>query len=486
MSILVPIAIPLYLPITYSHIIPSTATTAVIVIVCSVLICRTRSFTFVFRDTVKSNHTPANHHVMYDFSKVLLRVWQCLLIAPVTLRWKPAGGNAQRRRSHYAFNAWWYAFNLAVLAACVAGGMWTVAEDARAFTAGRSMRIQNTSSAVVTTLQVTLQCLVCTLAVACSAGRHVMLLDIERHLNRTDAVFRVSADQPLARYTPTLVAFHAALFAVDGYLWYALSPATWMYCVCYVYMFIDLATMLMYAQVAWNIGRRFEDINAAIEYKLAGIQSNVTAAAFDRGFRGNNGCRPPQRVWTFAGHTAVVVSPDPVPPADCRYDPKNISIAKLQDLHWSLCNSIKIVNDKFGWQLFLQLFCNCVQLIVTPYFMIINLFYPVVYGSTDIKFILIQVVWVLTHLSHLLLIVLPTSYATRKGEKTAEIICKYLTIDIEPGDMKQLEIFVLQLQKYAIDFSACGIVNLHRSTITTIIGTALTYLVILIQFQNSD
>lgn len=101
----------------------------------------------------------------------------------------------------------------------------------------------------------------------------------------------------------------------------------------------------------------------------------------------------------------------------CNYnfiDLKNVSISKLQELHWSLCNSIKMVNDHFGWQLFLQLFSNCVQLIVTPYFMIMDLFYPVVYGSTDIKFILIQVVWVLTHLSHLLLIVLPTSYATKK------------------------------------------------------------------------
>jgi len=26
-----------------------------------------------------------------------------------------------------------------------------------------------------------------------------------------------------------------------------------------------------------------------------------------------------------------------------------------------------------------------------------------------------------------------------QGEKTAEIICKYLTIDIEPGDMKQVK-----------------------------------------------
>lgn len=104
---------------------------------------------------------------------------------------------------------------------------------------------------------------------------------------------------------------------------------------------------------------------------------------------------------------------------------KTISIAKLQELHWSLCNSIKMVNDKFGWQLFLQLFCNCVHLIVTPYFVLLDLFYPVVYGSTDIKFILLQVVWVLTHLSHLLLIVLPTSYATRKvSQKLIHLIRK--------------------------------------------------------------
>lgn len=103
-------------------------------------------------------------------------------------------------------------------------------------------------------------------------------------------------------------------------------------------------------------------------------------------------------------------------------DIKYISIAKLQELHWCLCNSIEMVNDKFGWQLFLELFLNCVQLIVTPYFMIIDLFYPVVYGSTDIKFILIQVVWILTHLINLLLIVLPTSYASKKVSQQFKIL----------------------------------------------------------------
>lgn len=240
-----------------------------------------------------------------------------MFIAPVIIRRKPAIGNGVQPQSYYAFSVWWYAFNLTVMVACVIVGVWAVVEDARASSTGRSLRIQNTSSAIVTALQVTLQCLVCGLAITCSAGRHSMLQDIERHLNHADAVLRVSTGQPAAWYTVVLVTFHAALFTVDCYLWSSLSPVTWMYCVCYVYMFIDLATMLMYAHIAWNIGRRFENINKAIECKFAGFQAGV-APAFDHSCRGR-GCRPPQQVWTFAGHTSVVVSVNPVATAERQY-----------------------------------------------------------------------------------------------------------------------------------------------------------------------
>lgn len=32
-----------------------------------------------------------------------------------------------------------------------------------------------------------------------------------------------------------------------------------------------------------------------------------------------------------------------------------------------------------------------------------------------------------------------------QGEKTAVIICKYLTIDIEPDDMKQVDTYILPI-----------------------------------------
>ncbi|XP_025410155.1 gustatory receptor for sugar taste 43a-like [Sipha flava] len=413
---------------------------------------------------------------MYGCSRVLLKLWQCLLIAPV-VRNRGGGGG---RGDEYTFNAVWYTFNLSVLCACLVCGLAAVSDDLQAAKGGRSLRMQNTSSAVVTVLQISLEFITCAMAVISSAARHRTLLAIERQLKRVDAALATCPGQPVARYSLALITVHVVLCVVDGRMWYALSSISWLYGVSYVYLSIDLAAMLMYAQIAWNIGRRFEDINAEVEVKLLGFKHNMTAA--------HRGHRMPLRVRKFARNTifvsTVISTPGPADSHDMNM--KNISISNLQELHWSLCNSIKMVNDTFGWQLFLQLFCNCVQLIVTPYFMIMDLFYPVIYGSTDIKFIMLQVIWVLTHLSHLLLIVLPTSYATAKGEETAVIICKYLTIKLEPDDMKQFEIFALQSQKYAINFSACGIVNLHRSSITTIIGTALTYLVILIQFQNSD
>lgn len=215
---------------------------------------------------------------MYGCSTALLRVWQCLLIAPVTRR-RPekSAGDADE----YAFSGSWYALNLCATAACAAGGAYAVLNDARTAKAGRgSLRMQNKSSAVVTVLQVTLQCMVCVTAVCRSAGRHRVLCEIGRRLRAADAALgstaaaaatgrpRPAADDALGRPSLLLVALHAALYAVDCHSWYAISPVSWMYFVCYAYLSVGLAAMLMYAQVAWNIGRRFERVNAAVERRL--------------------------------------------------------------------------------------------------------------------------------------------------------------------------------------------------------------------------
>lgn len=212
---------------------------------------------------------------MYSYSRILLNVWRCCFIAPVIR--KPADTNGG---DQYAVSTLWYVTNLGVLFACLASGVWTVVDDLNASNVGRSLRMQNTSSAVVTVVQLSLMSMVCTLAVTGSAGRHRTLMDIERQLRRVDAALGVTVRQTMGPLSFFLVMFHAVLFTVDGYLWYNLSPVSWMYFVCYVYLFIDLAAMLMYAQIARNIGSRFDRVNVEIERKLAGSWKNISTSAY--------------------------------------------------------------------------------------------------------------------------------------------------------------------------------------------------------------
>lgn len=198
--------------------------------------------------------------------------------------------------------------NLGVLCACLAFGLWAVMDDLRAAKDGRSLRMQNTSAAIVTVLQVALMSMACAVAVTGSAGRHGALLEIERQLRHVDRALDVRAGQPVARCACALLAFHAVLFAVDGYLWHTFSPSSWMYFVCYVFLFIELAVMLMYAQIAWSIGLRFEYINAEIEAKLAamsGVRSRPTGGWHAVPSYG----RPLHEFKGFAGAAAAFIEP---------------------------------------------------------------------------------------------------------------------------------------------------------------------------------
>lgn len=232
---------------------------------------------------------------MYEFSNVLLRLWQYFFIAPVTRRRPGSGGSGEDK---YVFNSWWHALNVAVLCACLAVTLCAVMDDLHASKTGRSLRMPNTSAAVVTLLQMVLMSMVCVFSVTRSADRHQTLLAIGRQLRHVDAVLGASSSQPMVRYAFVLVAFHAALFTADGFLWYSLNPINWMYCICYVYLLIELAAMLMYAEIAWSIGLRFQEVNVEIERKLAVFRKTSNGAA----------CGRPQRSWKFAGNVVVAVS----------------------------------------------------------------------------------------------------------------------------------------------------------------------------------
>ncbi|XP_050437380.1 uncharacterized protein LOC126843718 [Adelges cooleyi] len=124
------------------------------------------------------------------------------------------------------------------------------------------------------------------------------------------------------------------------------------------------------------------------------------------------------------------------------------------------------------------------NLIVFPNILRTRIANTVSLGPLHYGFVIIYVVWIFCLLATLLLMVLPSSYAASKAESTAVSVCKYLNVYLVPDDMKQLELFVLQLHKHKVRFSICGVVDLQISTVTKMIGTIITYLLIFIQLQN--
>ncbi|XP_049853046.1 gustatory receptor for sugar taste 43a-like [Schistocerca gregaria] len=108
------------------------------------------------------------------------------------------------------------------------------------------------------------------------------------------------------------------------------------------------------------------------------------------------------------------------------------------------------------------------------------------YGQTDPAFLSLQLMWILIHVSKLFLIVQPCSATCNEAKKTGSIVVKLLNVELQLPMKRQLEVFAMQLIHRNVEFSAFGFCNLDFPLIASIAGAVTTYLVILIQFQNSD
>ncbi|XP_075220119.1 gustatory receptor for sugar taste 43a-like isoform X2 [Lycorma delicatula] len=128
----------------------------------------------------------------------------------------------------------------------------------------------------------------------------------------------------------------------------------------------------------------------------------------------------------------------------------------LSDLHWMLCGAVQTTNAIFGGQLLAAMLCIFVHIIITPYFFFLDILYPSSTGFLNVSYLAVQSLWIVTHIMELVLLVLPCAATTHQANKTSTIICKLLNKEMSSETRKQVA------------------------------GAVTTYLVILIQFQNSD
>ncbi|XP_029708535.1 RING finger and CHY zinc finger domain-containing protein 1 isoform X3 [Aedes albopictus] len=73
-----------------------------------------------------------------------------------------------------------------------------------------------------------------------------------------------------------------------------------------------------------------------------------------------------------------------------------------------------------------------------------------------------------------------------KSNKTSEILHRYNSLHMDAQLKQTVEMFLIQLMHHPIKFTACGMFTLDYSVLFSIITSATSYLIILIQFELAD
>ncbi|XP_072744479.1 gustatory receptor for sugar taste 43a-like [Anoplolepis gracilipes] len=251
----------------------------------------------------------------------------------------------------------------------------------------------------------------------------------------------------------------------------------------YVMYIVIIMMEVQYSMIVYNVGQRFSRINKSIENI---IKSGKITNQFRRDL-GLAGDLQDQGHISYIrqemmGNTRMFRK-SKIMDSTLTNDGRNFtdSISKLVTVHESLCDTISLINSAYGVVVLAITITCLINLIITPYFLIME-----TDGRLETLFLVVQILWCIFHIWRLLIIVQPAYATTMQGKKTAVLVSQLLSASHDRKEIKQLEIFLLQLLHRPLEFSACGLFTLDRTLLTSIVGTVTTHLVILIQFQKED
>ncbi|KAF9407465.1 hypothetical protein HW555_012518 [Spodoptera exigua] len=148
------------------------------------------------------------------------------------------------------------------------------------------------------------------------------------------------------------------------------------------------------------------------------------------------------------------------------------AVRRLAALHGTLCDVVNSIDDSYGLPLIVVLISTLLHLIVTPYFLIME----IIVSTNRVHFLVLQFLWCVTHMLRMIV-----------GKRTEALVCRLMTSAPSTGVLpSRLEIFSRQLMLQSVSYAPMGMCTLHRPLVASVIGAVTTYLVILIQFQRYD
>ncbi|XP_050326570.1 gustatory receptor for sugar taste 43a [Bactrocera neohumeralis] len=355
-----------------------------------------------------------------------------------------------------------------------------------------SFRMKSATSKVVTALDVSVVVFACSAGVGCGLWGYRATRELNTRLRKVDDSLHSFSNFKRDRILAILM-LGLPLIAITSIL--GLDLSTWLrfaiemrtptddtelnvqwYIPFYSLYFILTGLQINFANTAFGLGRRFRRLNVMLRN------------SFLKDADSSQKYVPLKPLIT----TVKVVSQHPlalhqslsklthVPVQDSAKN-KVALLRLLEENHESLGKCMRLVSNSHGVAVLFILVSCLLHLVATSYFLFLELL-----SKKDSGMVWLQVLWIIFHSLRLILVVEPCHLATVESKKTIQIVCEIERKIHDPILTEEVKKFWQQLLVVDVEFSASGLCRVNRTLLTSFSSAICTYLVILIQFQNTN
>jgi len=169
---------------------------------------------------------------------------------------------------------------------------------------------------------------------------------------------------------------------------------------------------------------------------------------------------------------------------------KGKEILTFNNIHDILCDTVLLVKSTYEVQIFLCLLSAFVGITIWSYFGLCYLYGY--YGSKNATVgntsaVLVSIIRSLLHMAKLLCITVSCHSANYNMAHTSTVLRKILlAFHTDPATISELERFLQHVALRKFKFTVFGFLSLDLSLLVSMMGTVVTYLVILMQFQMAS
>uniref|UniRef100_A0A1I8NXV3 Gustatory receptor n=1 Tax=Stomoxys calcitrans TaxID=35570 RepID=A0A1I8NXV3_STOCA len=349
----------------------------------------------------------------------------------------------------------------------------------------QSFRSKSVTSKAVTTLDVSVIVMAVTAGVLCGVMGYNPTKELNNRLQKVDASVegykkRETLKSVILLCLPMMAI--SILMFFDVWTWFSFAQkenpagentdlnALW-YIPFYGLYYILTCLHVSFANTALGLGRRFKNLNVTLKM------------SFLKETKIQNVARITPVIPIKSNEPALQVSFTKLATETQGATDKNKSglLKLLAECHDSLGKCVELVSSSYGMAVLFILLSCFLHLVATSYFLFMELLSKKTSG-----FMWLQILWITFHASRLLMVVEPCHRISAESSRTIHIICEIERSVHDSILAEEVKKFWQQQLVFKDRFSACGLVMVDRSLLTSIFSGIATYLVIIIQFQKSD